>query len=222
RHYVFFIAGCGVDIVVMLDISCNITSKNKAIMLEFMVDFANALDIGPSPEKAQMGLVTFDNFVYEEFFLNTYNSSSQIASHIERMDIHPDNDNMTRCGRRRDLALISAKTLQLTSDQGIRDPMGIENPPIKQEVLIITTDGVTLPKYFAPDTIKEGGALKQDTRAEVFVISLSIEESKDGIDEFSAIASQPTDDFLIKNDFDTLLPSLEKNLGCFCVNEITI
>ncbi|CAH1802215.1 unnamed protein product [Owenia fusiformis] len=169
-----------------------------------------------------MGLVTFDNFVYEEFFLNTYNSSSQIASHIERMDIHPDNDNMTRCGRRRDLALISAKTLQLTSDQGIRDPMGIENPPIKQEVLIITTDGVTLPKYFAPDTIKEGGALKQDTRAEVFVISLSIEESKDGIDEFSAIASQPTDDFLIKNDFDTLLPSLEKNLGCFCVNEITI
>ncbi|CAH1789848.1 unnamed protein product [Owenia fusiformis] len=211
---------CGVDIVVILDISCSITPPNKTIVHEFMVGFANALDIGPSPEKAQLGLVTFDKFVYDEFFLNTYKSSSQIANHITNMDIHPDNDNRPRCGTRTDLALRSAKTLHLTSAKGLRDPLGIKNPPIQKVVLVIT-DGATFPPSKAPDTKKEARALKQDTGAKVFVVSLPNANNKDGTAEFSAIASQPTDDFLIQKGFDELLISLEDILGGFCDPPIT-
>ncbi|CAH1789847.1 unnamed protein product [Owenia fusiformis] len=211
---------CGVDIVVILDISCSISPTNKTIVHEFMINFADRLDIGPSPEKAQLGLVTFDKFVYDEFFLNTYSSSGPIVDHITKMDIHPENDFRPRCGTRTDLALRSAKTLQLTSAKGLRDPMGILNPPIQKVVLVIT-DGATFPASKAGDTKKEARALKEETGAKVFVVSLPNAKHKDGSAEFSAIASQPTENFLINKGFVELLNSLEEILAGFCDPPIT-
>ncbi|CAH1787775.1 unnamed protein product, partial [Owenia fusiformis] len=216
---------CGVDIVVILDISCRITPPNKDILREFMVNFANSLDIGPSDEKVQMGLITFDRFVYDEFFLNTYNSSSEIVNHIERMDIHPFNDKRSRCGgSRTDLALVSAKTLHLTVAKGlrIRDwdwDFGIIFHQMQKIVLIITA-GPTFPPSKVKNTIRYSKELKHDIGPKIFVVSLSdvfTERHSWSMVEYSAIASQPSQEFVINIDgFHNLLVSLEEIVGDFC------
>ncbi|CAH1778956.1 unnamed protein product [Owenia fusiformis] len=206
---------CGVDIVVIIDISCRVITERKLAVNSFMESFVAALDIGPGDDKVQLGLMTFDSTTYSNFYLSRYKNSADVVQALSFVDMHYDNKFRPRCGSRIDLALRNARLTYFTPAHGVRDTLRLRNPPIQNVVLVITY-GAILPSSRVAITKMEAERLKTESFANVFVVNLPDSANTNGTVEFSDIVSEPSSKFLMNIGFDELLDSLGTILLKIC------
>ncbi|CAH1789852.1 unnamed protein product [Owenia fusiformis] len=215
---------CPLDLQIIQDISCSIKEVNKYQVQDFLIAFAEALSpcIGKGDTKTQMGLISYDKFSYNNFYLNEYSSGAAIADAIAKMDWNHENINEGgRCGTATYKALNDARKVALTEAHGVRDPLGIKSPPIKK-VVIVLTDGATHPKTKSGATIQAARDLKTDSGVTSFAIELPNHKMNNdpemqarGTKEFREIASTP-EGLIRVTDFAALIDRMGEVLGNLC------
>ncbi|CAH1779211.1 unnamed protein product [Owenia fusiformis] len=151
---------CGIDMMIAVDISCSITPMDKLKVRSFLQRLASSLPIGRS--KTQLGIVSFDAEVHDVLWLNTAIRSIRAIQAIHRMKLEQKN-RKKECGTATYDALTKIKEEYFTEDRGDR-----KNKP---NVVLVVTDGKTVPPERAVDTIEAARALKR-AGALMFILAL--------------------------------------------------
>ncbi|CAH1791314.1 unnamed protein product [Owenia fusiformis] len=204
---------CGADLILVVDISCSITSPNKTLMRDFLEDFVGVLDVGTDDSQIQLGMVLFDKFTYHPIYLNSFTKNEEYAEVVREMDMHIEPNKGPRCGTRTDKALVDTMNVMLKEENGLRT----HNPNILKVVMVIT-DGATFPASAAPKTKAAAKELRIVTGASVYVLSLPNKNNIDGSKEFRALASKPVANYLIDvSSFADLTPLIPPLMTAICV-----
>ena len=189
--------GCSLDLVFVLDSSGSIRDANPAdgafdnyaLMLEFVIDIVNALNVGPGG--THVGLVFFSNDAINEFFLNSFSTRSDIVNAIRNLT-YLGGDTHTAAG------LFEMRQTQFTVMNGDR--------PDSDNVAIVITDGASTINTSL--TVPNAVAARADgIRIVAIGITNEVNET-----EISLISSEPQvngSNYFLTTNFQVLQPVLD-------------
>ena len=181
-----------IDVMFVVDASGSVKPHNFQKQLDFMKEFVNAFDIGPGANQVQVGAITFDTLVYNQFNMNTFSTKGPLSTAISAIP-------WTYRATFTHSALDYVRTNSFTTAAG--DRPGVPN------VAILLTDGGSVSSSRARTA---AAALQASTT----VIGIGI-GSKLSVDEIKAIASGTGDEntyFLEFNDLSTILGDLVEKI----------
>ena len=181
-----------IDVVFVVDASGSVGLFDFPKQLDFMIEFVQACDIGPGPNQVQVGAITFDHEVYNQFNMSTFSTKGSLSTAIWGI-------NFTEGGTVTNLALDYVRTNSFTTAAG--DRPGVPN------VAIVLTDGQSL----SPTATSTAAAALQ---ASTTVIGIGVGQNAP-VDEIKAIASGTGYEntyFLDFNDLSTILEDLKEKV----------
>lgn len=81
----YLLSGCQTkaDVTFIVDSSADVGQDNFQKQIDFIKQTVNNMDI--APDKTQVSLVTFSSGVYNQFFLNQYQTKADVLSAIDRI-----------------------------------------------------------------------------------------------------------------------------------------
>ena len=181
-----------IDVMFVVDASGSVRLHNFQKQLAFMKEFVKAFDIGPGANQVQVGAITFDTLVYNQFNMNTFSTKGSLSTAISGIP-------WTYRATYTHLALNYVRTNSFTTAAG--DRPGVPN------VAIVLTDGKSA---YSTETSTAAAALQASTT----VIGIGVGRNAP-VDEIKAIASGTGDEntyFLEFNDLSTILGDLDEKI----------
>ncbi|CAH1775084.1 unnamed protein product [Owenia fusiformis] len=137
---------CGVDVCWIVDMSCSISSEDKARVKKFVSTVTRKFPLGPA--FSQISGSTYGDTTEPFIYLNSYNNPRKVREAIMNMAT-----NLKPCATKTYLALREAREVHLTEEKGRR--------PDRSAVCIVMTDGMTHPPTMKSETIAEADKLRK-------------------------------------------------------------
>ncbi|CAH1796791.1 unnamed protein product, partial [Owenia fusiformis] len=189
--------GCGYDILWVFDTSCSISEANKNIVKEFIKEVADNFKYGTDPDQTLMSVLTYDRGFEHQFFFKDALTDSKFKERAEEIDLQ-----YVACKTHTWKALKQARRY-FTPENGGRMR--------STDVIILITDGVTLPRSKAKKTIREAKKLRQ-SGFEIFVFALPNQFGHSGLEELKLLASDSVEKRLFTPNSFAELPDFVKQL----------
>ncbi|CAH1775083.1 unnamed protein product, partial [Owenia fusiformis] len=180
---------CGVDLVMVIDVSCSIDELDKYTMMRFIQKVVSVFRIGPA--FTQIAGSVYGSKVIPFLYLNTYRSQRQVRAAIKMMPL-----DAKPCATHTFDGLREAREVHLTEEKGRRD----KPDDFRECVVMLMTDGFTNPQEKKSETIREAKKIREmcslilvtlPNTSEVKRMSIA-DKTKWRNEEFSAI--QPDSD----------------------------
>ncbi len=206
----YLIAAVGVcdkeDIVFVVDSSGSILRQNWPLVLNFMKNIIQGLNIGP--DSVQVGVVLFGDDVYPQFQLNTFYNKNDILNQIDRIQYLDQSTNTPA-------ALRYMRSVMFTPQNGDRS--------YAPNSAIIITDGVPrvpLDINEARRLTLQEASLAKSQGINMFAIGVGPEITQYVL---NGIASQPSRDFTFRvNEFRQLNNILNQVASAACGSDMII
>ncbi|CAH1782595.1 unnamed protein product, partial [Owenia fusiformis] len=199
---------CGIDIVIAIDTSCSITDEDKNTTREFIIDLARTINIGPGPTESQLGVLTYNDGIQHQFYLNDAKTNDEAIKLAENINTTP-----LGCRTHTHTALEVIRNDYFTAANGDR--------PNAANIGLVLTDGITIPPRFGKNTIAQA-QLTKDAGIEMYVVALPSESKRDRDEsEWRAIASDKVEDHFYNVESFTDLTSIITDLSVAVCEEKT-
>ncbi|CAH1779209.1 unnamed protein product [Owenia fusiformis] len=207
---------CGIDIVFAVDVSCSITDSNKRQIQNFLMSIADVITIGPV--STRIGIIAFAKQIFHVALLNNTQNKFHYKRTVNQMNmvLEPGRNLRRDCGTATNEALRSVRLEYFTPRGGDR--------PDKQNILVVLSDGLTVPKENKNKTLSEAQMIR-DMNIPSYVMGLPNQRQLDlgrrniyiGDEEWYAIASAPENVF--KMEFKTMSRKIALIADQVCTEE---